>query len=95
MKKSRWLSMLLAITLIVGLSAPALAAVDEGTVELFSQKKEDVEIYDTILSDFMAQYPDIKIVQTTTADGTTFLSRVATNDIRISAASICRPHTST
>ena len=81
MKKMQWLSMALIAALLLSLSIPALASVDEGTVELYSQKKENVEIYDTILADFMTANPDVKIVQTTTADGTTFLSRVATNDI--------------
>lgn len=73
--------LLLSMMLLVGISLPAMAAVDEGTVELFSQKKEDIEVYDQILADFMAENPEIKIVQTTVADGTTFMSRVATNDI--------------
>lgn len=81
MKKRQWLSMALIVALLLSLTIPAFASVEEGTVELFSQKKEDVEIYDAILADFMAANPDVKIVQTTTADGTTFLSRVATNDI--------------
>ncbi len=81
MKKLQWLSLTLLIVLLMSLAAPAFAALDEGTVELFSQKKEDVEIYDAIIADFMAANPGMKVVQTTTADGTTFLSRVATNDI--------------
>ena len=81
MKKRQWLSIALIVALLLSLTVPAFASVEEGTVELFSQKKEDVEIYDAILADFMAANLDVKIVQTTTADGTTFLSRVATNDI--------------
>ncbi len=50
-------------------------------IELFSQKKENVEIYDAIIADFMVENPGIKVVQTTTAGGTTFLARVASNDI--------------
>ncbi len=50
-------------------------------IELFSQKKENVEIYDAIIADFMAEHSDIKVVQTTTAGGTTFLARVASNDL--------------
>ena len=81
MTMRKWFVLLLCASFLLGVAAPAAAGVDEDTIELFSQKKEDIEIYDAILADFMAEYPDVKIVQTTVADGTTFLSRVATNDI--------------
>ena len=72
----------LLLTVLMLLSAvPALAALDAGTVELYSQKKEAIEVYDAIIADFMAENPDVKVVQTTTADGSTFLGRVASADI--------------
>lgn len=71
---------LLSLALLIS-AVPAMAALEEGTIELYSQKKEAIEIYDQIIADFMAENPDVKVVQTTTADGSTFLSRVASNDI--------------
>jgi raffinose/stachyose/melibiose transport system substrate-binding protein len=58
---------------------------DQGkTVELefYSQKSEDVDIYNAIFADFMQEFPDIKINQTTTTGtNTTFVARVAANDL--------------
>ncbi len=72
----------LILSLLMILTAmPAMAALEAGTVELYSQKKEAVEIYDAIIADFTAENPDIKVVQTTTADGSTFVGRIASNDI--------------
>ena len=74
------IALLLSLLMILSV-VPALAALDAGTVELYSQKKEAIEIYDQIIADFSAENPDVKVVQTTTADGSTFLGRVASNDI--------------
>lgn len=74
------IALLLSLLMLISVS-PAFAALDAGTVELYSQKKEAIEIYDQIIADFSAENPDVKVVQTTTADGSTFLGRVASNDI--------------
>lgn len=50
-------------------------------IELFSQKTEDIEIYDQVLAAYMEENPNVNIVQTTTASGTTFVARVAANDL--------------
>lgn len=74
------IALLLSLLMVIS-AVPAFAALDAGTVELYSQKKEAIEIYDSIIADFSAANPDVKVVQTTTADGSTFLGRVASNDI--------------
>lgn len=74
------IALLLTLLMIVS-AVPAFAALEAGTVELYSQKKEAIEIYDQIIADFSAENPDVKVVQTTTADGSTFLGRVASADI--------------
>lgn len=53
----------------------------EGTVEFLSQKREDVDLIDGILADFMERHPDISIMQTTTTGSVSFASRVASNDV--------------
>jgi raffinose/stachyose/melibiose transport system substrate-binding protein len=50
-------------------------------VEFLSQKREDVDLFDEILADFMEKNPGIQISQTTTTGSVSFSSRVASNDV--------------
>lgn len=50
-------------------------------IEFLSQKREDVDLFDEILADFMAKNPGIRISQTTTTGSVSFSSRVASNDV--------------
>jgi len=50
-------------------------------IEFLSQKREDVDLFDEILADFMSKNPGIRISQTTTTGSVSFSSRVASNDV--------------
>jgi raffinose/stachyose/melibiose transport system substrate-binding protein len=51
-------------------------------LEFLSQKQENVDLYNQIFADFTAEYPNIRINQTTTAgSNTSFVARVAANDM--------------
>lgn len=51
------------------------------SVEFLSQKREDVDLFDSILADFMEKNPGISMTQTTTTGSVSFSSRVAANDV--------------
>ena len=51
------------------------------SVEFLSQKRETVDLFDSILGDFMKENPEISMVQTTTTGSVSLLSRVASNDL--------------
>lgn len=57
------------------------AAGEMQEIEFLSQKREDVDIFDNILAEFMGENPDIKMTQTTTSGSVSVASRVASNDI--------------
>lgn len=51
-------------------------------LEFFSQKPECVTVMDEIIADFMAENPNIKVVQTSVPDaGTVLTTRLATNEV--------------
>lgn len=89
--KKKWLSVCLAAVTAMGLfvgcgnkdNSSDQTAKKDGSidVEFLSQKREDVDLVDEILEDFMGKNPNIKITQTTTTGSVTFASRVASNDV--------------
>lgn len=50
-------------------------------IEFLSQKREDVDLFDEIIADFMKKNPGIHMTQTTTTGSVSFASRVAADDV--------------
>ena len=50
-------------------------------IEFLSQKREDVDLFDEIIADFMKKNSGIHMTQTTTTGSVSFASRVAADDV--------------
>ena len=78
------IAMLLCVALVaaLGISAFADKGSDKVAIEFFHQKPENVELYNTLISKFMEENPDIEVnitlAETTT---TTLISRIAAGNI--------------
>lgn len=79
--KKTGIAALLALVMMLGCIGGAVAD-DVLELEFFSLKPEAVNCYESLISRFNAENPDIHVTLTSTADAqTVFLTRVSTNDI--------------
>jgi len=72
---------LLCVVSILIAGVPAMAA-DVVELEFYHQKPENVQLYEELVADFMAENPDIKIsITLSSATTTSLVSRIAANNI--------------
>ncbi len=72
---------LLCLVTMLTMAAPAMAT-DVVELEFYHQKPENVQLYEELINDFMAENPDIKIsITLSTATTTSLVSRIAADNI--------------
>lgn len=76
------LSILLALTMCVGLTAAYAEQAQTVTIEFFQMKDEGNDYYEEIISEFEALYPNIKVEHTNVPDAETVLmTRMASDQV--------------
>ena len=71
----------LCVVTLLTMAVPAMAA-DVVELEFYHQKPENVQLYEELVNDFMAENPDIKInITLSTSTTTSLVSRIAADNI--------------